>query len=181
MFVMGSTAILDKEMEDLFGKQGGRASKAEEGVNVGSLVGSRRGDGTKADVKKETEGPSNSRDAADDVCAIDRAAVPGIGGGVSCFDKDGIGAMVIGGNGNSFIQKLMGVFNTDSFVVAFGSNVEGDVKEKADGFEKTFESAAVVNNDNAAETNFEEDILDKEASEIMGSDVVSGGDEHKTS
>jgi hypothetical protein len=98
------------------------------------------------------EGLANGRDAVDDVSAVNRAAVPGKGGGVSCFDKDGIGATVIGSNGDSFIQKPMELFDADSFMVAFGDDVEGDVKEKTDSLKKTFECAAVVDNNNAAET-----------------------------
>jgi hypothetical protein len=100
---------------------------------------------------------------------------------VGGFDKNSVGATIIGGNGDSFIQKPMKVFNADCFVVAFGGYVEGNVEEEADGFKEAFESTAIINHNNAAKTNLEKDVLDKEASKIVGGYIGSGRNQDKPS
>ena len=49
----------------------------------------------------------------------------------------------------------MEVFDADGFMVALGGAVKGDVEEEADFFEKAFESAAIINNNDATKTDFE--------------------------
>jgi hypothetical protein len=60
------------------------------------------------------------------------------------------------------------------------SNVVVNGENGTDFKEKAFESAAVVNHDQATETNFQEDILDKQASKVVGRDIVGGSDHDKT-
>jgi hypothetical protein len=56
---------------------------------------------------------------------------------------------------------MMKVLNTDSFMVAFGSNVQIDIQKEAYFFSNTFEGATVIGNNNAEESNLYENILDK--------------------
>ena len=176
---MGSAAVLSEEAENLFGELRSRTSEAEKRVNVSSLIGSGGRNSAEADVEREAEGAADGRNAADDVGTVNRAAVPGIGSSVSSFHEDGVSATIISSNGDGFIEEAMKVFDADSFVVAFGSDVERDVEEEADGLKQAFESAAVVDDDNTTEADFEEDVLDKEAGKIMGGNIVSSRNEYK--
>jgi hypothetical protein len=71
------------------------------------------------------------------------------------------------------------MFDADGFVIAASSNVVVNGENGTDFKEKAFESAAVINHNQATETDFQKDILDKEASKVMGSDIVGGSDHDK--
>ena len=71
------------------------------------------------------------------------------------FDEDSVGAAIVGSNGDGFIEEPMEVFDTDGLVVTTGSDMEFDMKNCADFLEETFEGAAVVNDDQPAEADFE--------------------------
>ena len=59
-----------------------------------------------------------------DAGVINRAAVPGAGSSVGRFDKNGVGAMIIGSNGNGFVQEAVEVFKSAfGFVIAASSNI----------------------------------------------------------
>jgi hypothetical protein len=60
------------------------------------------------------------------------------------FDEDGVGAAVVSSDANSFVQKSMKMFDTNSFVVATSSDMDFDVEDRTNFVEETFESAAVV-------------------------------------
>ena len=70
------------------------------------------------------------------------------------FDENGVSAAFVGNNGDSFIEELVEVFDTNGFVVAVGGDMNVDVQKGADGLEKAFECAAVVDGDEAAEAYF---------------------------
>jgi hypothetical protein len=94
---------------------------------------------------------------------------------VSSFHKHSVSATVIGCNSNGFIQKLVKMFDADGFVISFCCEVKSNVEEEANLLEETLEDTAIVDNGHAAETNFEEYILYKKASKVVGgSNVVSG-------
>jgi hypothetical protein len=103
---------------------------------------------------------ANGRNTADNVGTIDGAAVPGISRCMHSFDKDFmVGAAIVSGNGNSFVEKAMRFFHTNGFMVAFSCYMEGNAKERADCFEHAFEWAAVVNNNKTTKEDFEQDFL----------------------
>ncbi len=77
------------------------------------------------------------------------------------FDKDGVGSAIVGGNGEGFVEETMEVFETNSLVVATSSDMEFDTEDCADFLEEAFESAAIVDDDQATETDLEENILSK--------------------
>ena len=54
------------------------------------------------------------------------------------------------------------MFDADYFVIAFGGTMESNAEEEANVLEESFECAAVVDNDDATEADFEQHILDKE-------------------
>jgi hypothetical protein len=146
-FTMNSTTLFGKQSKDLFGELGSRASKTKEGMNIGGLLLSRSRSWRKAEVKRETKRPTDSRNTANNISAVNMAAVPGVGGSMGSFDEDGVSATIVAGNSNSFIQETVEMFNTNSFVVATSSDVDIDIENRADGFEEAFESAAVVDDD----------------------------------
>jgi hypothetical protein len=137
--------------------------------------------GRETEIERETKWATDSGDAANDVGAINRTAVPGIGGGVSSLDEDCVGASIIGGDGNCVVQESVEVFDANSFVVATSCDMNINVEDGANSLEEAFESAAVIDNDQPAETDFQKDFLDEKTSEIMSSDVVSGIDKYKPS
>jgi len=151
--------------------------EAEEGMDVrGLLLGRSRGR-RKTEVKRKTKGAADSRNTANDIGTVDRAAVPSVGSSMGGFDKNSVGTTVVGCDCNSFVQKSVKVFNTDGFVIAAGGDMDIDIEDVADFLEETFEGAAVVDDDQAAEADFQKNILDEEASEIVGADIVGGSDE----
>ena len=97
------------------------------------------------------------------------------------FDEDSVGATIITGNGNSFVEEAVEVFNANGFVVATSGDVEIDAENGADFFKEAFESTAIINHNNAAKTNLEKDVLDKEASKIVGGYIGSGRNQDKPS
>jgi hypothetical protein len=96
------------------------------------------------------------------------------------FDKNRVGAAIIGSNSNSFIEESVEMFNSDSFVVAASSDMKVNGKSSANSLEESFKSATVINDNQTAESNLQEDFLDKETSKIMSCNVVSGIDNDKT-
>jgi hypothetical protein len=178
-FTMNSTAFLGEQTKDLFCELGRRASETEEGMNIRSLLLSRSRGRSQAQVEGKSERATDSWNTPNNISAVDRAAVPGVSSGMSGFDEDGVGAAIIGGDGNGFVKEPMKVFDADGFVVAASSDMEIDSKDGADFFEKAFEGAAVVDDDQTAETDLEKDILDKQASKIVRRDIIGSSDKYE--
>ena len=160
---MCSTALLGEETEHLLGEVSGWPGKAEKCVDVGGLIGSQTGNSTEADIERESGRSTDCGDATDNVGAVNRAAVPGVSGGVSSFDKHGVSSSVVGSDGDGFIQKPVKMFDADCFGIAFGGTMESNAEEQANVLEESFECAAIVDNDDATESGFEQHILDKKA------------------
>jgi hypothetical protein len=83
---------------------------------------------------------------------------------VRSFNKNGISDAIIGSNSNSFIEESVEVFNSDNFVIASSSDVEVNGKSSANSLEESFKSAAVVDDNQTAKSDFQKNFLDKEAS-----------------
>jgi hypothetical protein len=94
--------------------------------------------------------------------------------------KNRVSAAIVGSDSNSFIEESVEVFNSDSFVVAASSNIQVNGKSSADSLKEFFKSAAVINDNQTAESDLQEDFLDKETSKIMSYNIVSGIDNDKT-
>jgi hypothetical protein len=123
-------------------------------MNIGSLLHGRCWGWREAEVKRKAKRPTDSGNATNNVSAINRAAVPGVSSGMGSFDEDGVGATIIGGDGNSFIQKPVEVFDANSLVIAASSDMNVDVQNRTDGLEEAFESAAVIDNNQPAKADF---------------------------
>lgn len=137
-----------------------RAGKTEKSMDIGSLVRGWSRSRRQTEIKRKPERPTDSRNTANDISAIDRAAVPSIGSSVRGFDKNGIGAAIIGGNGNSFVQKAMEFLDTNSFMVAASSDMDFDIEKRTNFLKEALERAAVVDRNQTAEANFQKDFLD---------------------
>jgi hypothetical protein len=133
-------------------------------MNIRSLIGSWSRSGDEAQVKRKTELPTDSRNTADDVGAIDGTAVPSVGSSVGGFDEDDVGASIVGSDSDSFIKKTVEVFDGNGFVVASSSDVDIDMENIADGLEQTLEGTAIVDDDKTAEADLQKDFLDEQAS-----------------
>jgi hypothetical protein len=116
-------------------------------MDVGSLAGSRGWGRTETQIKRETKGATDGRDAAYNIGPINGAAVPGICSSMSGFNKNGISATVVCSNGDGFVEEAVKMLHTNSVVVPTGGNMDFDVESGADSLEKTFEGTAVVNDD----------------------------------
>ena len=152
---MDGAAFFSEETEYLLGELSSGSSKSKESMNIGSLIGSGSRSWSKAQIERKAKRTADGRDAANDVGAINRAAVPGICSGVGGFNKYGIGATVIGSDSDSFVEESVKAFNANGFVVAASGNMNIDVEDVADSDEEAFEVAAVINNDETAETDLQ--------------------------
>jgi hypothetical protein len=169
---------------DLFSQLGStRTGKTEKGMDVGGLLHGWSRGGRETEIKRKMKRATGSWNAANNVGAVNsRTAIPGTGGSMSSFGKDGVGATIVGGDGNDFAKEPVKVFNANSLVVAVSSDMNINIQNRANRLEKAFESTAVIDDDQAAETNFQKDFLNEKTSEIMSGDVASSGiDEDKTS
>ena len=72
---------------------------------------------------KFTAGGSNS---AYNFSAIDAAAVPGIGGTMSRFNENLVGAMIVCINGEYLVEESPEMLYTNSFVIALGGGMQAD-------------------------------------------------------
>jgi hypothetical protein len=178
---MGSASVFSEEAENLRGKSGGRRGETKKGMCILCLGRGRGGSGAKTEVVREAKGATDGRDAADNVSPVDGTAVPCIGSSMGGFDKNGVSTAVVRCNRDSFVKEAMEFFDTNCFVIALGGNVERDTKERTNGFKGAFESTAIVDDDEAAKANFEEDFLHEQPSKIRGGDIGGSGNKNKTS
>ena len=126
-FLVNGAALFGQETDKLLGKLCSWCGEAQEGVNVGGLLLGQCWCWGKADVERETKWPTNSGDAANDASTINGTAVPSVSSSVGGFHKNGIGATIIGSNGDSFIQEGMKMLNANSLVIASSSNMMIDI------------------------------------------------------
>jgi hypothetical protein len=138
-----------------------RLGKAEEGVDGGNGSIDGRGWSGKADIERKLELAANGSNAADNVGAVDGAAVPGISGTMGGFHENFVGGTVVCVNCGDFVQETEEAFNADSFVITACSDMEREAEHGTKAFEFGLESTVGVDNNEAAETNFEEEGLHK--------------------
>jgi hypothetical protein len=95
------------------------------------------------------------------VGAVNGAAVPSVSSGVSSLDKNSVGALVIGGNGNSLVEKMVEVFDSNSFMIPTSSDIDINVEKGTDGLKEALEGASIIDNNQPAETNFRRTLWTK--------------------
>ena len=147
---MNGTTLFGEKTKDLLGELGCRGSETEERMDVGSLLQSWSRGRTQAEVERETKRAPNGRDAANDVSPIDGATVPSVSGSVGGFHKNGIGATIVGSNGNGLVEEAVEMLDAIGLMIA----ASGDMRDLADFFEQAFEGAAVIDDDQTTKTDF---------------------------
>jgi hypothetical protein len=178
---MKGVTFFGQQTKDLLGKLGSRSSETKKRMDIGSLLQSRCWGRAKAEVEGETKWATDSRDAANNIGPIDRAAVPSVSSSMGSLDKDSVGPTVVSGDGDSFIQEAMKVFHTDGLVIAPSSNMDADIQDGADRLKQAFEGTAIIDNNETAETNFQKSFLDQQSCKVMGGDAAGGIDEDEPS
>jgi hypothetical protein len=144
------------------------------------LIRSQGRGGAQTQVERKSERSTDSRDTADNISTINGAAVPSVSSSVRGFDKNRVSAAIVSSDNNSLIEEWVEVFNSDSFVIAASSDMKVNGKSSVNSLEESFKSAAVINDNQTAESDLQKDFLDKETSEIMSCNVVSSIDNDKT-
>jgi hypothetical protein len=160
-FAMKSATFFGEEAKYLFGELSSRSSKAKKSMNVRSLIGSRGWSRGKAQIERKSKRSANGGDAADDIGAINGAAVPSIGGSVGSFDKNGVGATVIGSNSDGFVEESVEAFDANGFVITTSGNMNIDAENVANGDEKAFKIAAIIDNNKTTEADLQQNFLNK--------------------
>jgi hypothetical protein len=149
-----------------------RLGKAEEVVDSGDRsVNQGWGIGGESEIERKLEFATDGSDAADDVSAVDRTGVPGISGAMYRFDKDLIGASIVGCDSDAAVEKTKESLNAHSFVVAASSRMEFQFEQCAHGFKEAAKSATGVDDNQTGETNLEEKLLHENVGEIGRGDV----------
>jgi hypothetical protein len=179
---MGLAVVSDDEGDNSTGKidiRGGLLNVSEDrGAGIGKRTGS-EGIRVKGEVERKPEFKAHGGNAADDVGPVNGTAIPSIGGEHGSFDPDKGRAAVGAGDGDGFVQISKEAFDTDGLVVAVGSGVEANTKESAGIGKNTAKSAACVDNNEATHTDFQEDLLEQDSSQLMGMGVGNGNADNK--
>jgi hypothetical protein len=177
------TAIFDNQSNDLTSEVDVMASVFNVVENRGAGIGERcrRGmaSGGEGEVEGKLEFTAHGGNAADDVGAVDGTAVPSVSGNHGGFDPDEMRATIRAGNGDGFVKVTKETLNTDGFVITTRGGMETNTEEFASSGENTAESAAGVDDDEAAHADFQQDLLKQKASKFVGMDVVNRHANHK--
>jgi hypothetical protein len=181
-FAVVGAAFVGEDSKDFGRESGVRLGKAEKIMDSRDRpVNKGWGLGGESEIEWKLEFATDGGDAADDVSAVDRAGVPGIGGAVDGFDKDVVGAAIVAGNGDAAVENTKEALNAHGFVVAASSRMEFQFEQRTHGFEEAAKSTAGVDDNNTSETNFEEKLLHENVGEIGGGYVGDAFDDDHTS
>lgn len=113
------------------------------------------------EIERKLEFSAHGRDATDDVCTVDGAAVPSVHCNHGGFDPNKVCAAIGAGNGDGFVETGEEAFDTDSFMIATGSRVETDAEECTSIRENAIEAGtASIHGNEAMHTNFQKDFLE---------------------
>ena len=125
------------------------------------MAENRDGSGRGGQIERKRENATDSGDGARDLSSINGASVPGICCGVGdAFEHElGRNTTIGGGDGDGFVENLKESFDSQGFMIAAGDAMVTDLEDFGHGDEITFKLAVVVDDNQAAETNFQEDLL----------------------
>jgi hypothetical protein len=93
---------------------------------------------------------AHSRDAPDNVSAVDGAAIPSVSGNHDSFNPNEWCAAIATRNCDGLVQVPKETLHTDGFVVATRSSVQSNAKKLASICKDAAKSAASINNNTAA-------------------------------
>ena len=123
---MVSMAFVCEIVKDGGGEGGISLSKMEEVVDISNVTINRLWGWLEGKIEGEFKFMASGSNAAYNFSAIDAAAVPGIGGTMSGFNENLVGAMIICINGEYLVEESPEMLYTNSFVIASGSGVQVD-------------------------------------------------------
>jgi len=137
----------------------------------------------KSNVHGKLEFAAKCCNAAQDIGAIDGAAVPGVGGALSHFGEYGVAgnSAIVGSNSDGFVENAKKAFDAQGFVVAAGDRVKANSQGLAHFFEFFEEFAVGVNHNETAEADFQKHFLHKQLSKGGGVGVLYVGAENEAS
>jgi hypothetical protein len=162
--VMGLATVGDNEGNDLTSKVDVGRGFLDVGKDRGAGVRQRGNGGVsrgEREIKREPEFATHSRNAADNVGAVNGTAVPGVGSNHGCFDRNkGCVTIGAGDDGDSLVEEAEEAFDANCFMVTTGCGMKADTKEQAGIGEDAVEGAAGINNNEAAHANFQQDFLE---------------------
>jgi hypothetical protein len=177
------TAVFDNKSNDLTGEVDMVAGLLDIVENGCAGIGDRAWRGLASSVDGKVEGKleftTHGGDAANDVSAVDRTAIPSVSGNHRGFDPDQGRTTIRAGNSDGFIKIAEEALNTDGFVIAARSSMEANTKEFASGSENAAESAASVDDDKAAHADFQQYLLEEESGKFMGMDIMNWHANHE--
>jgi hypothetical protein len=119
---VGLATILDDKGDDLAGEIDMLGCVLDVVKDGRAWVGGRcdrvRAVGVQSEVEREFEFTAHSRNAADDVGAIDGTAVPSVGGNHGSLDPNEVSAAIGAGNSDSFVEVAEKALDANGFVIA---------------------------------------------------------------
>ena len=125
---MVCAAFVNDVLQDFRGEFGVWLSVSEEGVDGLDVTCDWCRWMVEGEVQWELKLPADGDDTADNVGAVDSAAVPGVGGALRCFDKDLVRTAVIRCNGYCFVEVSKESFDANCLMVSSGSWVKSETK-----------------------------------------------------
>jgi len=181
----GAVIFATVEGENL--KDGGGESsiglaKAEIIVNSGLISENRCRGARSGNVKRERKDTADSGNGAGNVGAVDGTGVPSVSGGLGDAFKHKLGRNTAGAgfNGEGLVEDFEPTFDGEGFVVARGNAIVADVEELAHSDEVTFEFTVGIDDNKAAETDFEKDVAHEKIRKGFGGGLGDGLAEDKT-
>jgi hypothetical protein len=95
---------------------------------IGCLIRSDGWSRGETQIEREPERSADSRNTADNIGPIDRAAIPSVCSGMSSFHEHCVGSTIISSNGTSLVEIPVKFLNANSFVVTTRGNMYIDVQ-----------------------------------------------------
>ena len=123
---MVSMAFICEIVKDGGGKGGISLSKTEEVVDIGNITINRLRGWLEGKIEGEFKFAASGSNAAYNFSAIDAAAVPGIGGTMSRFNENLVGAVIVCINGEYLVEESPETLHTNSFVIASSGSMQAD-------------------------------------------------------
>ena len=156
-----------EDLQDLGSENGTGLTKTKVVVDGGLGAENRDGRRSGGQVKRERKDATDGGDRARNFGAFDGAGVPGVSSGLGDSVEELLrrDAAVSGVDRDGFVEDTEEAFDGKGFVIAAGDAVMVDLQDVAHGDEVALEFAVVVDNNEAAETDFEENVAHEEVSQ----------------
>jgi hypothetical protein len=134
---------------------------------IGETCDSLTNNHIQSEIERKFKLAAHSRDAPDNVSAIDGAAIPSVSGNHGSFDPNKWCAAIGTRNCDGLFQGRKETLHTDGFVVAMRSSVQLNAEKLASICKDAAKSAASVNNNESTHTNFQQYVLEQKMAKVM--------------